>query len=118
MCICRLFPLSTRISVPFFLSGHSSDSPPPVAAGVPAEKDSMKPTVKKTEWMDRILAEVGEKEGEKKATHNKLIPNVHADDGKERREAGERTEQDDKNAKKKEDKEASPLKHNLYTTHR
>ncbi|KFG33444.1 peptidyl-prolyl cis-trans isomerase, cyclophilin-type domain-containing protein, partial [Toxoplasma gondii GAB2-2007-GAL-DOM2] len=92
--------------------------------GVPAEKDSMKPTTKKTEWMERILAEAGEKEEERKTAHNKLIPNMHANkeegdtdagqgEGGHPKGSGETGEQAPQAAPQSE-----PQKHSLYTTHR
>ncbi|EPT27427.1 peptidyl-prolyl cis-trans isomerase, cyclophilin-type domain-containing protein [Toxoplasma gondii TgCatPRC2] len=92
--------------------------------GIPAEKDSMKPTTKKTEWMERILAEAGEKEEERKTAHNKLIPNMHANkeegdtdagqgEGGHPKGSGETGEQAPQAAPQSE-----PQKHSLYTTHR
>nr|CCA30140.1 peptidyl-prolyl cis-trans isomerase, putative [Neospora caninum Liverpool]CEL71378.1 TPA: peptidyl-prolyl cis-trans isomerase, putative [Neospora caninum Liverpool] len=103
-----------------FCSGQDVDLS---VKGVPAEKDSMKPATKKTEWMERILAEAGEKEDERKAAHNKLIPNMRAVENKAGDTAREGEGETPKSPGEAQGvshaaKSEEPLKHSIYTTHR
>lgn len=103
-------------------AGHVSEK----GGGVEAEAGSLKPHIKKNEWMRKVLDEAEAKKDDLQAAHNRIVPNRSAQ--AEADESGNtacpsnaeegKMEQGVSSGNSSEGTEGKPEKHHLYTDHR